>query len=83
MTLQEVKRKVRRAVEDCLHNNKQSIIFQTRILRKLESTRVYTRYEVEISGIDKQQKEVLKNKLNSYARVCQISANSWYFFFSK
>lgn len=83
MTVQEVRRKARRAVEECLHNNNQSIIFNIKVLRKLESTKFYTRYEIVILNLNDSQKEVLKNKLDAYARVYQTSANSWYFYFSK
>lgn len=83
MTIQEVKRKITRAVEDCLHNNKQSIIFNTNI-KKVYTTEYYdhciTEYEVMILDLTKEQEEVLKNKLEYYARVQQKSSNTWYFF---
>lgn len=83
MTIQEVKRKITRAIRDCLHNNNQSIIFNTNI-KKVYTTEYYdhfiTEYEVVILDLRKEQEEVLKNKLENYARVQQKSSNTWYFF---
>lgn len=84
MTIKEVKRKITRSVEDCLHNNNESIIFNTNI-KKLYTTEYFdhftTKYEVMILDLTDKQKEVLKNKLEYYARVQQKNSNTWYFFF--
>lgn len=83
MTIRKIERKIKRAIEDCLHYNNQSIIFSTKV-NKLYTTEYYdhftTKYEVVILDLTDEQKEVLNKKLEFYARVQQKNSNTWYFF---
>ena len=88
MTEKETRRKISNIIQDCLHENNQSIRFTTNIKKIYKEThKLYTetKFEVFVHFTNEQQKKVLQNTLQTYAlksniRVHQKDSYTWYFF---
>lgn len=88
MTELKMRRKIVNIIQDCLHENNQSIRFTTNIKKIYKETHKFyteTKFEVFVHFTNEQQKKVLQNTLQNYAiksnaLIQQKDVCTWYFF---
>lgn len=83
MTNKDIENRIKKAITDCLHDNNILDNFTIKIAPTNEHTGLYVKYRVDVLGLDFEQKKVLFNKLNDYAKVYQIDFCTWWFYIFK